>query len=70
MMRRTLGSRRRTNHGELEVAMLTIDRLLIAGASLLLWFEPERIKPGTKLDAAPSEWLLRLKDHDQAYPSE
>lgn len=29
------------------------------GADLLLWFEPERVGPGTKLDVEHPEWLLR-----------
>ncbi|MBU7004027.1 MAG: alpha-galactosidase [Theionarchaea archaeon] len=33
------------------------------GADLLLWFEPERVYPGTKLDREHSEWLLRTKEH-------
>ena len=28
-------------------------------AALLLWFEPERVHPGTKLDIEHPEWLLR-----------
>ena len=30
-----------------------------AGADLLLWFEPERVREGTRLDAEHPEWLLR-----------
>lgn len=30
------------------------------GADLLLWFEPERVRPGTMLDVEHPEWLLRL----------
>ena len=29
-----------------------------AGADLLLWFEPERVRPGTELDVEHPEWLL------------
>ena len=32
------------------------------GADLLLWFEPERVRPGTQLDAEHPLWLLRTKD--------
>lgn len=31
------------------------------GADLLIWFEPERVRPGTQLDREHPEWLLRLK---------
>lgn len=34
------------------------------GADLLVWFEPERVQPGTKLDKERSEWLLKTKDSD------
>ena len=35
----------------------------IAGddASLLLWFEPERVRPGTRLDVEHADWLLRAE---------
>ena len=36
------------------------------GADLLLWFEPERVRPGTKLDAERPEWLLRTEDADNS----
>jgi alpha-galactosidase len=32
-------------------------------ADLLLWFEPERVRPGTKLDGEHPEWLLRTKEY-------
>jgi len=31
------------------------------GADLLIWFEPERVTPGTQLDREHPEWLLRVK---------
>lgn len=31
---------------------------------LLLWFEPERVRPGTELDIEHPEWLLYLKNPD------
>jgi len=34
------------------------------GTDLLLWFEPERVRPGTRLDLEHPEWLLRTKDDD------
>ena len=34
------------------------------GADLLVWFEPERVQPGTKLDVEHPEWLLRAKGSD------
>jgi len=36
------------------------------GAALLLWFEPERVRPGTQLDAERPEWLLRTEDSDNS----
>ncbi len=32
------------------------------GADLLLWFEPERVTPGSKLDREHPDWLLRVGD--------
>jgi alpha-galactosidase len=34
------------------------------GADLLLWFEPERVAAGTKIDLEHPEWLLRTKEGD------
>jgi alpha-galactosidase len=34
------------------------------GADLLVWFEPERVQPGTWIDKEHPEWLLRTKDGD------
>jgi alpha-galactosidase len=31
------------------------------GADLLIWFEPERVVPGTRLDREHPDWLLRVK---------
>ncbi len=31
------------------------------GADLLIWFEPERVRPGTRLDVERPEWLLRVE---------
>lgn len=36
------------------------------GADLLLWFEPERVRPGTQLDGEHPEWLLRAEGNDNA----
>lgn len=35
-----------------------------AGATLLLWFEPERVRPGTQLDREHPEWLLRIAESE------
>ncbi len=35
------------------------------GADLLVWFEPERVRPGTRLDRERPEWLLK-SDEDTA----
>ena len=42
------------------------DRAAQDGADLLLWFEPERVQPGTRLDREHPEWLLRTKGDDNA----
>ncbi|MBI4553995.1 MAG: alpha-galactosidase [Candidatus Latescibacteria bacterium] len=42
------------------------DRADRDGADLLVWFEPERVQPGTTLDAERPEWLLRTKDSDNS----
>lgn len=34
------------------------------GADLLIWFEPERVRPGTELDREHPEWLLRAEGTD------
>jgi alpha-galactosidase len=34
------------------------------GADLLIWFEPERVRPGTQLDREHPEWLLRAEGTD------
>lgn len=34
------------------------------GIQLMLWFEPERCRPGTELDEEHSEWLLHLTNED------
>jgi alpha-galactosidase len=40
------------------------DRAARDGASLLMWFEPERVQPGTELDVEHPQWLLRAKGDD------
>ena len=40
------------------------DAVHAAGAKFLLWFEPERVSPGTLLAREHSDWLLKL-DGDQ-----
>ncbi len=42
------------------------DRAAQYDADLLLWFEPERVRNGTKLDTEHPEWLLRIKDSDDS----
>ena len=36
------------------------------GASLLLWFEPERVHVGSKLDQEHPEWLLKVEQCDDS----
>ena len=38
------------------------DRAAQDGADLLVWFEPERVRPGTRLDSEHPEWLLWTDD--------
>lgn len=33
-----------------------------------MWFEPERVMPGTRLALEHPEWLLKTKDGDAANP--
>jgi alpha-galactosidase len=40
------------------------DHAAKAGADLLVWFEPERIQPGTELDTQHAEWLLHAPGDD------
>ena len=42
------------------------DRAAREGADLLVWFEPERVQPGTRLDTEHPEWLLRIDNNDNA----
>jgi alpha-galactosidase len=37
------------------------ERAARSGADLLVWFEPERVAPGRKIEAEHPEWLLRSK---------
>jgi len=41
------------------------DRAAKCGADLLVWFEPERVVKGTKIDVDHQEWLLRTKEGDE-----
>ncbi len=36
------------------------DRAAKGGGNLLVWFEPERVMPGTELDLEHPDWLLRI----------
>lgn len=38
------------------------DHAAAMGVDLLLWFEPERVNPGTKLDTGHPDWLLEIPD--------
>ena len=40
------------------------DRAARDGADLLVWFEPERVQPGTKFDLERPQWLLKAKDNN------
>jgi alpha-galactosidase len=34
------------------------------GAKFMVWFEPERVRPGTEIDREHSEWLIKLPGND------
>lgn len=36
------------------------------GAKLLVWFEPERVRPGTEIAVDHPQWLLRLKGEENS----
>ena len=42
------------------------DHAAQGGADLLMWFEPERVRPGTALDVEHDGWLLRNPDNDNS----
>jgi alpha-galactosidase len=35
-----------------------------AGARFMVWFEPERVRPGTQFDREHPEWLIRIPDDE------
>ncbi len=43
------------------------DNAATHGAALLLWFEPERVAPGSWLDLHHPDWLLRVKRTDEGF---
>jgi alpha-galactosidase len=47
-------------HGFAPIAQLAHKR----GTKILVWFEPERVRPGTWLDSNHPEWLLKVPGHD------
>ncbi|MFN8492647.1 MAG: alpha-galactosidase [Caldilineaceae bacterium] len=40
------------------------DHAAVSGADLLLWFEPERVRPGTQLDVEHADWLLHIPESE------
>ncbi|MFH1006793.1 MAG: alpha-galactosidase [Candidatus Latescibacterota bacterium] len=42
------------------------DRASQVGAALLLWFEPERVRPDTQLAVEHPEWLLKVNDSEDS----
>lgn len=40
------------------------DHAAANGADLLIWFEPERVRPGTQLDVEHPEWLLHAEGNE------
>jgi alpha-galactosidase len=45
------------------------DRAAQGGADLLLWFEPERVWPGSRLDNEHPEWLLKIVEQGEPWNS-
>jgi alpha-galactosidase len=45
------------------------DRAAQGGADLLLWFEPERVWPGSRLDNEHPEWLLKIAAQGEPWMS-
>jgi alpha-galactosidase len=40
------------------------DAIHAAGAKFMVWFEPERVSPGSMIDREHPEWLIKLKGED------
>jgi alpha-galactosidase len=40
------------------------DEVHATGAKFMVWFEPERVRPGTMIDREHPEWLLKLPGND------
>lgn len=40
------------------------DAVHAAGAKFMVWFEPERVRPGTQIDREHPEWLTKIKGRD------
>ncbi|MEI6139539.1 MAG: alpha-galactosidase [Mariniphaga sp.] len=40
------------------------DAVHAVGAKFMVWFEPERVRPGTELDKEHPEWLVKLPGND------
>ncbi len=40
------------------------DAVHSAGAKFMVWFEPERVRPGTMIDREHSDWLIKLPGND------
>ena len=40
------------------------DAVHATGAKFMVWFEPERVSPGSRIDREHPEWLIKLKGYD------
>jgi alpha-galactosidase len=40
------------------------DAVHAVGAKFMVWFEPERVRPGTEIDREHPEWLIKIKGRD------
>ena len=54
------------SHFPVKLQLINPQAPFLKGADLLLWFEPERVRPGTQLDGEHPEWLLRAEGNDNA----
>lgn len=42
------------------------DAVHAAGSKFMVWFEPERVRPGTQIDREHPEWLIKIDGNDNS----
>jgi alpha-galactosidase len=42
------------------------DAVHAAGSEFMVWFEPERVRPGTQIDREHPEWLIKIDGNDNS----